>query len=235
MKRAILMLAAVALLGATGCGTGCNRDSLTVDWSFFDGANTLQTCQNSGTDTMQVLVNGVAVVDDLGNTRFTCADFPNSITLFGVPFGVNDVEFDAFDVNNQFIAQQHQTVDINRCGDTVTTMSLAMIQAPLVIDYTFPPGACLTTDVIWYRLQLPNGTIFQVDDGNNSGFVVTCGSQINFSPADFGNYQLRGIEIVDVSNPSVPREIASNCVPQAVTHLGFDSIPVALGGFTPCF
>jgi hypothetical protein len=238
MKRAILMLAAVASLGAAGCGR-CDRETLTVNWTFIDGANTVQTCDASGTVSMEILVNGVAVTDDLGNTLFTCADFSNSITLFDVPIGTSDVEFDAFDVNNQFIVQQHQNVDIRSCGNTTTTMSLAMEQAPLVIDYSVPAGVCLTTDVVWYRLGLPDGTIFQVDDAHNSSFVVNCGAPIDFSPAGFGLYQLLGIEIVDpTTNP--PGLIATNCNPQPpggpADHLGFDSIPVTLGAPTlACF
>lgn len=239
MKRAILILAATGLLGATGCGRRCDRETLTVNWTFIDGANAVQTCDNSGTVSMQILVNGVAVVDDLGNTTFTCAQFPNSITLFDVPIGASDVEFDAIDVNNQFIVQQHQTVDVRSCGNTTATMSLQMVQAPLVIDYSFtPPTTCLTTDVIWYQLGLPNGRIFQVDDTHFSNFVVNCGSPIELSEA-FGAYQLLAIEVVDPTTPT-PSLIATNCNPQPggpVNHLGFDSIPVALGSPAggPCF
>jgi hypothetical protein len=229
MKRAFLIVAVVAYFGAMGCGRRCDRETLTLNWTFLDGANAVQTCANSGTVAMQILLNGVAVADDLGNTRFSCADFPNSITFFDVPIGSSDVEFDAFDVNNQFIVQQHQTVNINSCGNTTATMGLAMIQAPLVIDYALSGVPCLNTDVIWYSLTTPDGVTFVVDDTRNTNFVVTCGSQINFSPALFGPYTLNAIEIVDNSNPTVPVPIATNCAPHTVDHLGFDSIPVTLG------
>jgi hypothetical protein len=235
MKRAFLILAVVALFGATGCGRRCDRETLTLNWTFVDGANAVQACVDSGTVAMQILLNGVAVVDDLGNTQFSCSDFPNSITLFDVGIGSSDVEFDAFDVNNQFIVQQHQTVNINSCGNTTASMTLAMIQAPLVIDYLFTPGlTCLSTDVIWYQLTdrtNPNLPVtITVDDTFNTNLVVTCGSQVNFSPAPLGTYELTAIQIVDNRIPSAPVPVATNCNAQPpVSHLGFDSIPVTLG------
>ena len=238
MKRAILLLIAVASLGAAGCGTRCDQESLTVNWTFIDGAGLEQTCDNSGTASMQVLLNGVPVTDDLGSTRFSCVDFPNGITLFNVPIGTNDIEFDAFDVNNQFIVQQSQSVNVNRCGATTApTISGTMIQAPLVIDYALSGIPCLNTDVIWYSLTDPRGVTFVVDDVNNTNLVVTCGSQVNFSAAPFGTYQLKAIQVVDNRIPSSPVPIATNCTPQnPVSHLGFDSIPVTLGPATGfCF
>jgi hypothetical protein len=229
MKRAILILAATGLLGATGCGR-CDRETLTVNWTFIDGSNAEQTCDNSGTVAMEILVNGVAVTDDLGNTQFTCAQFPNSITLFDVPIGVNDVEFDAFDANNQLIVQQAQSVDIRSCGNTTTTMSLAMQQAPIAIDYSLSGTNCISTDVIWYSLtDITTGVRFIVDAANNPGLVVTCGSPVDFSPAPFGPWQLDAIEIVDNRNPAAPQAILTNCSgAPAVNHLGFDSIPITL-------
>ena len=234
MKRAFLIVAVVALSGAAGCGRRCDRETLTLNWTFVDGASAVQTCADSGTVAMQILVDGVAIVDDLGNTRFSCSDFPNSITLFDVAIGSSDVEFDAFDVNNQFIVQQHQTVNINSCGNTTASMSLAMIQAPLAIDFQFTDIGFTCTNpntFIWYSLtDLTSGVTFVVDNVSNTDLVVACGSQVNFSAAPFGPYQLNAIQIVDNRTPSAPVAIATNCAPQApVDHLGFDSIPVTLG------
>jgi hypothetical protein len=199
-----------------------------VNWTFIDGANAIQTCDSSGTVAMQILVNGVPVVDVFGNTTFTCADFPDSIT-FDVPIGSSDIEFDAFDVNNQFIVQQHQPVNINTCGNTTTSMSLAMIQAPLVIDYVV--NSCLSSDVLWYSLtDLTTNVTTIVDSARAPHLVVTCGLQAAFSPAFFGPYRLNAIELVDNTDPSAPILVAANCAPQPeVNHLGFDSIPVTLG------
>lgn len=238
MKRALLTLAVVALSSATGCGRRCNRETLTLNWTFVNSAGQAVSCEASGATTLRVLLDGVAAVDQFNNIDFTCAEIPNGIQLFDVPVGANTVEIDAFDASGGLIIQDQQTVQVQSCGDTAVALNLSALTGNLTISYAFSDGGPCSQagSLIWYELLDNSGQVVDVVDLANGPTDIACGNTIPLTQLPFGRYTVSRIE--EVSASPAFGTLGSTCTAQSFEHLAANetaTVSITVPSAQQCF
>jgi len=237
MKRAILILAVAAFFGAAGCGR-CDRETLTVNWTFRDSSGQPISCDASGTSTIRVFLDGVAAVDRFNRIDFTCAESPNGIQLFDVPVGVNTVEVDTFDASGGLIIQNQQTVQVQSCGDTSVVLDLSALRGNIDIDFQFPDigFTCSNQDTLmWYELLDWNNQVVDIVGPNNTPGALPCvAGPILLSQLPFGRYTVSRIQEVDGVGFASHH---ATCTPQSFEHLAADETVTVIVPFSTgtCF
>jgi hypothetical protein len=211
MKRAVLLLAALASSAGCHLRNRCDAGDVTLYWDpthaggFVGSDGVARTCQQAGVASVAVYADG-----NLEGTFACTGALPQDPTDDGIVLtaffpGAHDFDLRGLDGNGNelYIAQQRLTV--YDCQSTTYDVQLSQDAGDVAIGYTLPGGRCTTPSggsahpTTYMELQLrdaSNGLYFSsLTTGNQ--LLFPCGSAITLSAVPFGTYTLAGIQEVE--------------------------------------